>query len=330
MNSRDLVMKAIHFDNPERIPIEAWVLPAAWIKHGERLQKLYNEADLDIVGLPFKDPTEHPRQYNVGTYTDAWGCEWHVLQEGMAGEVKKSPLEDYSNLESYKSPKHLIKQLPFNENCADFCKKNRHKFIRGGWINVFERMQFLRGIENLYIDIAEENEQLFILRDIVVDYWDAYIDKILQYDVDAVTFGDDWGTQVSLLISVDKWRRIFKPAYQKLFQKVKSKGKYVFFHSDGNTLRLYDEFIDLGVDVLNSQIWCIGIDNVAKYRGKICFWGEISRQTILPYGTPDDVRAAAAEMKEKLTYNGGGLIGQSELDAVMPIENIEAFFNAWN
>jgi uroporphyrinogen decarboxylase len=73
---------------------------------------------------------------------------------------------------------------------------------------------------------------------------------------------------------------------------------------------IYQDFIDMGVNAINSQLWCMGVENVAdKFAGKITFWGEISRQNILPKGSPDDIRAAAEKMKKHLFINGGGLIG---------------------
>ena len=67
-----------------------------------------------------------------------------------------------------------------------------------------------------------------------------------------------------------------------------------------------------------------------RFRGRITFWGEINRQTPLADGTPDDIRAAAANMKECLATPAGGLIGQGEVDSLTPLENIGALLTAWN
>ena len=146
-----------------------------------------------------------------------------------------------------------------------------------------------------------------------------------------MAFGDDWGTQISLLIAPQSWRNIFKPLYKQLIDKMKAAGKKVFFHSDGYIFDLYPELIELGVDAVNSQLWCMGVEKVAeKYAGKITFWGEISRQSTLPNGTPDEVLKCAATMKQMLRVNGGGLIGQSEINRDVPLENVEALLSAWN
>ena len=329
MDSRERVIRTLTFDKPDRTPIDVWILPAGWKKHGKPLRDEYNRADVDILVSPIPDPAVSAEQYNVGIYIDGWGCEWHNLREGMVGEVKVSPLEDIGKLKTYRAPTELIDALGAIPECMDFRKNHPGKFICGGWLTVFERMQFLRGTENLLMDIALDEKEIYLLRDIVLDYNMKYLKYILNYDIDAVMFGDDWGSQINSLISPAQWKKIFKPAYEEMFHLVKQSGKYVFFHSDGHILSLYDELLTLPIDAINSQIWCMGIDNVAKYKGKITFWGEVSRQQTLPYGTPADVTDACMQMKEKLTVDGAGLIGQAELDVMTPMENIKAFFGAW-
>jgi uroporphyrinogen decarboxylase len=111
---------------------------------------------------------------------------------------------------------------------------------------------------------------------------------------------------------------------------VKARGKYVFFHSDGCITDIYSDLIDMGVDAINSQIWCMGVEKMAeRFAGKITFWGEISRQDTIPNGSPDDIAAAAEKMKKYLHKNGG-LIGQSEVGKDVPLENICAVLDCWN
>ena len=192
-------------------------------------------------------------------------------------------------------------------------------------------MQYLRGTENLYCDIALDEEEMYKMISYVMDFERIYVEKWLELDIDAIGFGDDWGSQISLLISPDKWREIFKPLYKELIDTIKSAGKKVFFHSDGYIYDLYPEFIELGVDAVNSQLWCMGVEKIAeKFAGKITFWGEISRQTTLPKGTPEEIAECAEMLKKFLQVNGGGLIGQSELNKDVPLENVEALLNVWD
>jgi len=189
-------------------------------------------------------------------------------------------------------------------------------------------MQFLRGTEALYMDLAEESDEVYELRDRLAAFYRGLAERWVKTDVDALNFSDDWGSQRALLIRPEKWREFYKPVYKELFAIARDAGKYVFFHSDGYIADIYPDLIEIGVSALNSQVWCMGLDTVAPYAGKITFWGELDRQHLLPYGTPADIHAAARQMKETL-YRNGGLIGQCEIDHLTSLENAEAFFTAW-
>jgi hypothetical protein len=149
-------------------------------------------------------------------------------------------------------------------------------------------------------------------------------------DVDGVSFMDDWGSQVALLISPAMWREVFKPLYRDYCNILHAKGKYVFFHSDGFIEAIYPDLIEVGVDALNSQLFCMDIESLgAKYSGKITFWGEIDRQRILPFGTTDEVRAAVRRVRTALDHGNGGVIAECEWGIAAPGENIAAVFDEW-
>ena len=336
MTSRERILRTLEFKGADKIPLDVWVLPAARMEYGEKLTALQSKYETDICSMT--GPFDHgfsPAYYEVGTLTDEWGSVWTNLQAGIIGEVKQPIFADYQALAGYVSPKaRFVREWEANKQAiaAKIAQAREvDKFVIGGWISLFERMQYLRGTENLYCDIALEEPELFQMIEIVMDFMRTYVDLWLAMDIDAMAFGDDWGTQISLLISPDAWKTIFRPLYQELIDKIKAAGKKVFFHSDGHIFDLYPEFIALGVDALNSQLWCMDMERVAaQYAGKITFWGEISRQTILPNGTPEEVLEAAATMKRLLHKNGGGLIGQSEINRDVPLANIDALYRAWN
>ena len=148
-------------------------------------------------------------------------------------------------------------------------------------------------------------------------------------DVDALFIMDDWGTQNSLLISPDMWRRIFKPLYRDYLDLAHAAGKKIFMHSDGYILDIYPDLIEMGLDAINSQIFCMGLDRLAAYKGQITFWGEMDRQHILPSGTPHQVRQAVQDVREQLACNGG-VIAQCEFGPGAKPENIHTLFAAWD
>ena len=338
MTGRERVLRALNFEPTDRVPMDIWVLPAARLAHGEafaQLQKRYEDR-IDIMS--FVGPFDHgftPEYYTVVTFTDPWGSVWRNLQPGVVGEVKQPVFADYEAMRGYVSPKaEFLRQWEQHKPALEQQLREARKtgkFLIGGWVSVFERLQFLRGTEDLYCDIALEEPELFGLIELVMDYLRAYVDAWAQMDVDAIPFGDDWGTQISLLISPVTWVKLFQPLYQELFDRIHAAGKKVFFHSDGYIFDLYPHFIEMGVDAINSQLWCMGVEKVAEqFAGKITFWGEISRQNTLPNGTPEDVKASARKMMQLLRVNGGGLIGQSEMYRDVPLANVQAFYEAWD
>jgi hypothetical protein len=148
--------------------------------------------------------------------------------------------------------------------------------------------------------------------------------------VDAVALMDDWGSNTALLISPNMWRAIFKPLYKAYCDIIHAAGKFVFFHSDGNIEAIYGDLIEVGVDALNSQLFCMNIEELGrKHRGRVTFWGEIDRQQILPYGTTQDVHNAVQRVRTALDDGRGGVIAQCEWGKDNSRENVQAVFDAW-
>jgi hypothetical protein len=261
--------------------------------------------------------------------TDEWGCRWHAAEDGVAGEVKDPPLRDISEVESLTAPYEILEGGDFPK-VNDMCSKADAFTL--GWTTVrpFERMQFLLGTEKLFVELMDAPKQLYLLRDIVHDFYMEEIRRWVETDVDGISFMDDWGSQQSLLISPKLWREFFKPLYKDYCDLIHSRGKYAFMHSDGCIEAIYPDLIEVGVDAINSQLFCMDMEALgSKYKGMITFWGEIDRQQILPFGTREQVAEAVRRVKEALWMPEGGTIAQCEFGLKDPVENIEAVFETW-
>ena len=140
---------------------------------------------------------------------------------------------------------------------------------------------------------------------------------------------DDWGSQNTLLINPKAWDQYFRPFYKEFIDIAHHHGKKIFMHSDGNTLLIYPRLIEMGLDAFNSQIFCIGLENLEQYKGQITFWGEIDRQHILPDDSVKDVEKAVREVRERLWANGG-CIAQCEFGPGAKPENVYTVFKTWD
>ena len=288
MTGRERTIATLEFKNPDRIPKDLWIHGAARIKHGDKIDALLEKHPTDMIRIhgPM-DRYFYPELSAKGMIVDHWGSTWENLTNGLTGEVKIPALDDIEKAKDFKTPIDTLKsEWELKGHIVDEqIKKARAKgmFIIGGYGEIFQRMQFVRGTEDLLCDMLTDEENTIIFRDKIVEYFEEYLKFWLSRDVDAIFFSDDWGTQRALLMSPDVWRKIFKPAYKKLIGIVKSHGKYFFHHSCGYVYDLYPEFIDIGIDAINNQLHCMDIDKIAEnYAGKITFWGEMDRQRTLP------------------------------------------------
>lgn len=331
MNSRERVTKAVEFGNPDRVPIMHAVLPAAYFAHGQALVELLNEFPGDfgaVPGIPKREELYGP--YQAGRHTDDWGCVWDNEQEGLLGICVGHPLEDWSNWSSYNLPAGLPTQHADNVQRALDAPGGHEHYVFGFGINIFERMQWLRGYETLMYDLALGTNEAYILRDALVE-WAVENTKIsAATNVDAMAFSDDWGTQVSLIISPEKWREFYKPAYAKMFEPAKAEGKHIHFHTDGFTWEILDDLVEVGVDVINPQHTIMDIRALAKrLGGKVSFRSDLDRQHILPHGTRQEIRDHIQEVIDCLGSYGGGLIGHGEIAPDVPLDNVRAMLEAW-
>lgn len=160
-------------------------------------------------------------------------------------------------------------------------------------------------------------------------FYCEWVEKWARTEVDAIYMMDDWGSQKSLLIQPNLWEKYFKPMYKDYIDIAKRYGKKTIMHSDGYILDIYPQMIELGLDAFNTQIFCMGIDHLEQYKGKITFWGEIDRQHLLPNGSVTDIERAVKEVYEKL-WSAGGCIAQCEFGPGAKPENVYAVYQTWD
>lgn len=204
--------------------------------------------------------------------------------------------------------------------------KDTFKFGKIG-TTFYERAWSLRGMENLLMDFLTEPVFVEELFENILEYNMKIIDAALQYDIDGFYFGDDYGQQTGLIMSPAVWRRFIKPGLSRMFEKVKSSGKIVALHSCGNIIDLFDDLIDIGLDIYQTfQPEIYDLRDVKKgYGNNLTFWGGISTQQTLPYVKPAQLESIIKETIDIMSVNGGYIAGPTHrVPADVPPENIAA------
>ncbi len=145
--------------------------------------------------------------------------------------------------------------------------------------------------------------------------------------------GTDFGTQNNCFISPKAFRSLYKPYYKRLNDWIhQNTGWKTFIHSCGSILPLIPDIIDAGFDILNPvQISAANMDPTVlkeRFGDQITFWGGgIDTQQVLPFGTPDQVRAQVRETM-RIFGKGGGYVFNPvhNVQARVPIENLLAMY----
>jgi hypothetical protein len=306
--------------------------PSATLVHGEAATKAFNERwpgdfwQPNVGRQPAKRVKGNPT--GIGLYVDEWGCEFENIQEGVIGEVKHPMISDWSKLDLVQPPTELLVVDKDAVNAA--CRGSDKYTLASGWARPFERMQFLRGTEALYYDLADEPAELHELIRRVHEFNCKQYEIWAKTECDALMMMDDWGSQRSLLISPDQWRRLFKPLYAEYVRIAHDNGKHFWMHSDGYIMDIYEDLIEIGLDAVNSQLFCMDTEEIGRrFAGRITFWGEIDRQHILPYGSPQEVRAAVEKVVKHLWRPEGGCVAQFEFFGAVPMANADAVYQSW-
>jgi len=181
---------------------------------------------------------------------------------------------------------------------------------------------YIKEVYDLYTEIALKNLEL---------YKQAVGDKIQVIQIS----GTDFGTQRSEIMSPDLYREFYKPYHKTLNDWVHENTNWkTFYHTCGSVVKLLDDFVDSGVDIMNPvQCSAKGMEPTflkEKYGDKLTFWGGgIDTQKTLPFGTPDEVKAETLE-RLSIFAPGGGFVFNTihNIQQPTPVENIVALYDA--
>jgi uroporphyrinogen decarboxylase len=293
---------------------------------GERLEALRGVSPYVEVNIA----RQSSRAAN-STQTDIWGCHWIYPLESLDGVCDGHPIPSWSALADYRTPAPDT-FTDWQRAAADVrAAHDRGQVAWGGTDHgfIFLRSTYLRGFDNLMLDIGEERPELDDLLARIEGFWFAVTRRWVEAGVDAIAFGDDLGLQHALPISPAAWRRYVKPAYRRIFQYCRAQGVHVQLHSDGYVLDIIPDLIECGVSILNVQDLVNGLDNLRRLAwGKVYLYLDIDRQSTTVFGTPAEIEAHLQDCVRTLGSPTGGLSLIWGVYPGTPLANIEAVVQA--
>jgi len=257
---------------------------------------------------------------------DWWGVGFDTKEEGYFAAV--NPLKDNPDLDAYSWPDPMDDQL-FEKAKQVIQEKGHEYFITPNFgFALFERAWTLRGFEQFFMDMGSDPGYTGELLDRITDIQLKLIHQYLDLGIDGGYFGDDYGAQKSLLFSPAMWRKYIKPRLAKMFAPFIERGMPILMHSDGQIQKILPDLVEIGLTTLNpvqpevlEHAWLY-----ENFKGKLAFYGGLSTQTTLPYGTPEEVKQAVLACVNTLAPEGTGLViaPSHRMMTDIPMENVAA------
>jgi hypothetical protein len=332
---RDRMLAALAFQPVDIVPLQIHPSPAGLFEHGQKLLDLMracghdfdDQSDLALPVVPAEDFDVDGRYHKFRT--DEWGTRWEHRLYGVWGYRIGYPLADIRKLDGYQIPpvEKLEGQALAEAQAAAAAHRQRYYQVGGG-ASIFETMQSLRPFDDVLIDIAQDTPEINRLADRLVEYNAALIDNALALGVDAISVGDDFGTQQALMLSPKTWRRFFLPRYRTLFEPVKQAGKRIFFHSCGQVRNILPDLRALGVDAVWPQLQIYDLPALARTCRDLGLSIQLhpDRGDLLQRATPQQVREAILRLVETFDTCSGGSWLYLEVDPGFPWENVKVMF----
>jgi len=205
-------------------------------------------------------------------------------------------------------------------------------------VGVLQTAAQIRGYDKLFLDFAINPDIAHAVLDkvsaITNGMYRKYMQAVGDY-VQVVVITDDQGTQNSLMISPAMFREFIKPRLKTQIETIKASADVkVLMHCDGAILRIVEDLIEIGVDILNPiQTVVDGFEDTfalkEKYGDRICFHGGIDVQQVLPNATPESIQQEVARRIYDLGRGGGYIIAPCHnINMDIPVENTLAMFDA--
>jgi len=344
MKKRERFLTALTGGTPDCVPIGDYLFSRKLLKKElNHVPQLY-EADaqvqlagklgLDCMWIPINGfcGTEEEVHAEGEQYQDEWGVTYVKNGWPIMAQIDV-PIKSRTDWERYAMPSpnapHRLRML------ATGTKANTDDLaILAGLLGPFTMMYwYLMDLETLSLMIYDDPELVHEMIEAFVQWALASAARAVdQGGVDAFSISDDWGSTRALLMSPAHLREFFIPPMRKLVHGLKSMGKPVILHNDGQIGDVLDDLVDTGINGLHPIERAAGMDLAKvkqRYAGRLCPIGNVDNKFTMSTGTPAQIEAEVKDCLSVAMPCGGYILSTDHsIHDGMPYENIMAYLEA--
>ncbi|MDP6040205.1 MAG: uroporphyrinogen decarboxylase family protein [Candidatus Latescibacteria bacterium] len=334
MTPRETILEQIHHRETKSVPFTLGFEEDV----GKRLDEHYGDRSWRKRLTPFMVvcggiARRKSEPIGSGLERDLFGTVWRTDQRPFHLEepgLKQPSFEGYAfpSVEDFVDPQ-------FQEKAQKNIREHPDSFTRisMGW-GLWESYWGIRGFENAMMDCIAEPDFFAEVLDWLTDLYLAQVAQCADVPADAIMFGDDWGHQQGVMMGPERWRKFFKPRYERIYEAAHAQGKIVISHCCGSIADIMADAIEIGLDVLESvQPEAEGMNpyELKKQWGdRITFWGCLGSQSTIPFGTPEEIRHEVRRLCEEMSTGGGYILAPAKpLQPETPTENAVAVVEAF-
>jgi len=348
MNSKERVLRAIHHQEPDRIPVDFWwshemrdkLLRHLNLKDTDQLQDVLG-SDIRCIYPTYVGP--NLKRFDDGSYEDFWGVIRKPYKHGGGeyDEVVFAPLANATSLGDIEKIRWPDPDWFDYEALEEACDRYKNYAVMVGRMGIesqtiFIQTWFLRGLDQVLFDLAERPEFVEAMVNKIMGFRIEHVKRILSVvkgKAEILQIADDYGMQEGLLMNPATWRRIFGPPLKTLCDLIHEAGLKVFLHCCGSSRKIIPDLIGLGIDILNPiQVRAAGMDPKTlkeEFGDRLCFHGAIDTQRTLPLGTREEIVSEVRERIEVMGKDGGYILAPVHtVESDVPIENVLALYEA--
>lgn len=354
LTPKERVLKAINFEEPDRVPMFITITPQVAEKLSQFLgipdythpdsplsenrisyTELLVHLGNDIVGIGACSPTNNPtREIGDGKITN----EWQIIYKktDLYAEMAEHPL---AHAETVADAEHFEMPDPLAEGCFDHAKAMVEKYgdqyaICGDVEStILEKSWYLVGMEKFFMDFAMQKPYVFALMDRIMEYSIVVAKELIRIGADIIWLGDDVGTQNGMMISPKMWRDVFKERMRFVIKELKRENPKIkiAYHCCGSYFPIMADLIEVGVDILNAlQPTAVNMDLQTikeRFGSQAALFGGIDTQGAVPFGSLDDVEREVKRVISTAAHGGGYILaGAHNIQPDTSVEKVVKLF----